>query len=72
VTAAPSETLTLEARKGALRGSAKVLAQRDQKIEIKLRGSTSSKPTQTGGEKPCLRERMQGDIKIVEVVPCPK
>ena len=72
VTAAPSETLTLEARKGALRGSAKVLAQRDQKIEIKLRGSTSSKSTQTGGEKPCLRERMQGDIKIVEVVPCPK
>jgi eukaryotic-like serine/threonine-protein kinase len=72
VTAAPSETLTLEAKKGSLRGSAKVLAQRDQKIEIKLRGGSSSKPAQTGGEKPCLRERMQGDIKIVEVVPCPK
>jgi eukaryotic-like serine/threonine-protein kinase len=72
VTAAPSETLTLEAKKGTLRGSAKVLAQRDQKVEIKLRGGSSGKPAQTGGEKPCLRERMQGDIKIVEVVPCPK
>jgi serine/threonine protein kinase len=72
VTAAPSETLTLEARKGTLRGSAKVLAQRDKKVEIKLRGGSSNKPAQTGGEKPCLRERMQGDIKIVEVVPCPK
>jgi serine/threonine-protein kinase len=70
VSAAPSETLTLEARKGAMRGSAKVLAQRDQKVEIKLRGGTSGKPAT--GDKPCLRERMQGDIKIVEVVPCPK
>jgi hypothetical protein len=73
VMAAPSETLQLEARKGALRGTAKVLAQRDQKIEIKLKGAPSGKSADKGsGEKPCLRERMQGDIKIVEVVPCPK
>jgi|SoiMethySBSTD1v2_1073268.scaffolds.fasta_scaffold00540_3 eukaryotic-like serine/threonine-protein kinase len=72
VMAAPNETLALEAKKGALRGTAKVLAQRDQKVEIKLKGTESKPKPQAGGEKPCLRERMQGDIKVVEVVPCPK
>ncbi len=36
VLAAPNETLELQAVKGALKGAAKVLAQRDQKVTIKL------------------------------------
>jgi eukaryotic-like serine/threonine-protein kinase len=75
VIASPNETLQLEARKGAQRGNAKVLAQRDQKVEIKLGAATGKpqpKPAEKPEAKPCLRERMQGDIKIVEVIPCPK
>ena len=75
VIASPNETLELEARKGAQRGTAKVLAQRDQKVDIKLATPSSKpqpKPVAKPEGKPCLRERMQGDIKIVEVIPCPK
>ena len=49
VTADPNETLSLEARKGAQKGTAKVLAQRDQKVTIKLGG---------GGAKPASGPRM--------------
>jgi hypothetical protein len=41
VLAAPNETLEFEAQKGQLHGSAKVLAQRDQKVNIKLAGASS-------------------------------
>jgi len=39
VTATVNETLELEGKKGALRGKAKVLAQKDQKVTIKLVGA---------------------------------
>ncbi|HVJ15341.1 MAG TPA: serine/threonine-protein kinase [Polyangiaceae bacterium] len=42
VTAAPNETLELEAKKGALKGTAKVLAQRDQRVSIKLAGAAKA------------------------------
>jgi serine/threonine-protein kinase len=45
VVAASNETLELEARKGTLRGTAKVLAQRDQRVSIKLVGATAKAPT---------------------------
>jgi serine/threonine protein kinase len=51
VTADPNETLSLEARKGAQKGSAKVLAQRDQKVTIKLAGGGGVKPA--GGTRMC-------------------
>jgi hypothetical protein len=38
VLATPNETLELEAAKGALRAKARVLAQRDQKVAMKLVG----------------------------------
>jgi len=47
VLAAPNETLELEATKDALSGKAKVLAQRDQNVSIKLVGAvkkTAAKP----------------------------
>jgi hypothetical protein len=51
VTADPNETLSLEARKGAQKGAAKVLAQRDQKVTIKLAGGGGAKPA--GGPRMC-------------------
>jgi serine/threonine protein kinase len=45
VTAAPNETLELEAVKGTQKGKAKVLAQRDQTVNIKLAGNTGPKPS---------------------------
>ena len=60
VLATPNETLELSATKGGLRGNAKVLAQRDQKVTIKLQGAA----------RPAVRmcEVMQGDLKILR--PC--
>ncbi len=48
VLATANETLELEAKKGALKGSAKVLAQRDQKVTIKLAGGGGAKPPAAG------------------------
>ena len=45
VTADLNETLSLEARKGAQKGTAKVLAQRDQKVSIKLAGGAARPPS---------------------------
>ncbi|MEO8906051.1 MAG: serine/threonine-protein kinase [Polyangiaceae bacterium] len=44
VLAAPNETLEFQALKGALKGTAKVLAQRDQKVTIKLLGASTPAP----------------------------
>ena len=45
VLATPNETLEFEATKGGLKGGAKVLAQRDQKVMIKLGGGSPAKHT---------------------------
>jgi serine/threonine-protein kinase len=60
VLATPNETLEIVAKKGALSGKAKVLAQRDQSVDIKL----------VGAAKPATRmcEVTQGDLKILR--PC--
>ena len=44
VLAAPNETLEFQAAKGALKGTAKVLAQRDQKVTIKLNAASAPQP----------------------------
>ena len=44
VLAGPNETLEFQATKGPLKGAAKVLAQRDQKVTIKLFGAGPAKP----------------------------
>jgi serine/threonine-protein kinase len=67
----PNESVTLEAKKGALKGSAKVLAQHDQNVEIKL-----SAPA-TGHAKPpqkvwCYREVQKGEMKTLEKFRCPQ
>jgi hypothetical protein len=41
VLATPNETLEFQAAKGALKGIAKVLAQRDQKVTIKLSAASA-------------------------------
>lgn len=53
VLAAPAETLEFQAVKGALKGSAKVLAQRDQKVTIKLVGPGSNAPPKPAGQRMC-------------------
>jgi eukaryotic-like serine/threonine-protein kinase len=63
VMAAPNETLELEARKGTMKGSAKVLAQRDQRVSIKL---ASAPRAPAPGPKMC--EVLVGDLKVLR--PC--
>jgi serine/threonine-protein kinase len=53
VLAAPNETLELRASKGPLKGTAKVLAQRDQKVTINL--SAGSAPTPVKHDAPATR-----------------
>jgi serine/threonine protein kinase len=65
VTADLNETLSLEARKGAKKGTAKVLAQRDQKVTIKLTGGA---PNTSGGASQRLCEVEVDGLKILR--PC--
>ncbi len=53
VLAAPNETFTLEAKKGAMKGSSKVLAQKDRTIKIKLTRPRVRRPPPSGGQKLC-------------------
>ena len=53
VLAAPAETLEFQALKGPLKGTAKVLAQRDQKVTIKLVGPVSAPPPKPTGQRMC-------------------
>jgi len=53
VLAAPAETLEFQALKGALKGTAKVLAQRDQKVTIKLVGAANNLPAKPAGQRMC-------------------
>ena len=64
VIAAPNETLELEATRDGLTGKAKVLAQRDQNVTIKLAGAAVKK----GPAKPRLCEVEVDGIKILR--PC--
>jgi hypothetical protein len=60
VTAAPNETLELEAVKGAQKGKAKVLAQRDQNVNIMLVGGAA-------GPNPTAKPAREGRLCEVEV-----
>jgi serine/threonine protein kinase len=53
VLATPNETLEFEASKGPLKGSAKVLAQRDQKVTIRLAGAAPAKHTEAPAARMC-------------------
>jgi eukaryotic-like serine/threonine-protein kinase len=53
VLATPAETLEFQAVKGALKGSAKVLAQRDQKVTIKLQAAATSAAPKPAGQRLC-------------------
>jgi eukaryotic-like serine/threonine-protein kinase len=63
VTAGVNETLELSGEKGALKGKAKVLAQKDQKVTIRLVAPVSGPP------KPRLCEVEVDGLKILR--PCP-
>ncbi len=53
VLAAPAETLEFQAVKGQLRGSVKVLAQRDQKVTIKLVGPSVAPAPRPAAQRMC-------------------
>jgi len=53
VLAAPSETLEFQATKGGLKGSAKVLAQRDQRVSIKLVAAPVSAAPKPAAQRLC-------------------
>ncbi|MEI9954191.1 MAG: hypothetical protein WDO74_35760 [Pseudomonadota bacterium] len=53
VLATPAETLEFQAVKGALKGTAKVLAQRDQKVTIKLLAAAVSAPPKPAAQRLC-------------------
>jgi eukaryotic-like serine/threonine-protein kinase len=69
VLATPNETLEFEAAKGSLKGSAKVLAQRDQKVTIKLAGPGVAPVKHTDGPgAPRMCEVEVDGLKILR--PC--
>jgi serine/threonine protein kinase len=53
VLATPNETLEFQATKGALKGSVKVLAQRDQKVDIKLSAPSAPAPAKHDTQRMC-------------------
>jgi len=53
VLAAPAETVEFQAVKGSLKGTAKVLAQRDQKVTIKLLGAPASAAPKPAAQRLC-------------------
>ncbi len=59
------DRLTLEAKKDKLKGSAKVLANNDQTVNIKLTAPTNGKAAQ-----PCYQEVIEGELKVMKPVPC--
>ncbi|MBK8999461.1 MAG: serine/threonine protein kinase [Myxococcales bacterium] len=65
VLAAKNESLSLEAKKDKLRGTAKVLAQSDQTVTIKLTAPGNGKRAQ-----PCYQEVIEGELKVMKPVPC--
>jgi len=67
VLAAPNETLEFQASKGALKGTAKVLAQRDQKVTIKLLGAGPA-PKRDSGPSTRMCEVEVDGLKILR--PC--
>jgi serine/threonine-protein kinase len=67
VSATIDETVTLEARKGALRGTAKVLAQRDQAVAIYLAGKPSARSRGAGNSEKLCEVEVDG-LKILR--PC--
>jgi serine/threonine-protein kinase len=53
VLATPNETLEFQATKGTLKGSVKVLAQRDQKVDIKLTAPSAPTPARHDTQRMC-------------------
>jgi serine/threonine-protein kinase len=68
VTAAPNETLELEAVKGPAKGKAKVLAQRDQNVSIKLASAAANpKPS----DKPKAERLCEVEVDGIKILrPC--
>ena len=70
VLATPNETLEFEAAKGALKGSAKVLAQRDQRVTIKL-GGPSAAPTKHMPSGPVAPQMCEVEVDGLKILrPC--
>ena len=71
--AKPNEGLELEARKDKLRGTAKVLAQKEQTVNIKLgKGNGTAVPAPSAEMVPCLIMVEQDGLKVPKQAMCPK
>ncbi len=68
IVARPAETLELVARKGTATGRIKVLAQREQRVTIRLTAPANG-PKPRSGERLCERYSEELGIKIA--VKCP-
>jgi eukaryotic-like serine/threonine-protein kinase len=69
VTATPNETLELEASKGPLKGKAKVLAQRDQNVTIKLAGAAAG--AKVSGKSPKAERLCELEVDGIKILrPC--
>jgi len=68
---APKESIALEAKKGALKGIAKVQPQRDQSVEIPLSAPATQHP-RTPQQVWCFREVQKGEMKSLEKFRCPQ
>ncbi len=64
----PGEAVTLTAEKGSARGEAKVLAQKDQEVTIRLKTAQVARPAPRPASGPTLCEVMVDGIKILR--PC--
>jgi serine/threonine protein kinase len=70
VLATPNETLEFEASKGALKGSAKVLAQRDQKVTISLHGAAGA-PAKHVPDAPAAPRMCEVEVDGLKILrPC--
>lgn len=63
VLAGPAETVEFQALKGSLKGTAKVLAQRDQKVSIKLLGAPAS-----AGPKPAAQRLCEVEVDGLKIL----
>ncbi|HYP75541.1 MAG TPA: serine/threonine-protein kinase [Polyangiaceae bacterium] len=63
VVASPAENVEFQAQKGPLRGSAKVLAQRDQKVTIKLQSAAVA-----GGAKPAAQRLCEVEVDGLKIL----
>jgi serine/threonine protein kinase len=70
IAVAPNESFVLEARKGSMHGSAKVLAQNGQTVKIRLVSAGAPQPAKSGNA-PCYIEDINPTTGLKNLTPTP-